>query len=105
MNDAQKQVVLGELTRLPMHKVKKEFDNAISFEIILNKYSFEDCVKRIGKIKLSEVTKLNEGRLQGLCKTCMRRKRCPEAKRYLNMLSCSAHKVHKLRGRYKTNER
>ena len=104
MNDAQRQAVLCELTHLPMHKVKKEFDNAISFELILNNYSFEDCVKRIARIKQEESTKLDERRLQGLCKGCMRRKRCPEAKRYLDMLSCNAYKVHKLRGRFKKDE-
>lgn len=43
--------------------------------------------------------KLEESKLQGLCKICMRRKRCPKAKQYLSLKDCTAFKVHKRRGK------
>ena len=40
------------------------------------------------------MTKLIESKLQGLCKTCMRRKRCKDALRYLDMRLCDYYHKH-----------
>ena len=37
---------------------------------------------------------VDEKKLKGLCKICMKRKWCPWAKRYLNMIECTDYKVH-----------
>lgn len=46
---------------------------------------------------MGAMEKFDEKRLQGLCKNCMRRKKCDEARRYLDMVRCSRYKVHKNR--------
>lgn len=104
MNDAQRHVILCELTRLPMPKIQKEFDGITVIDSILNRYSFEDCVKRIKTIKDAEQGKINEKLLRGLCVDCVRRKRCPTALQYKDIKKCQAHKVNKNRGK-KRNER
>ena len=38
--------------------------------------------------------KLDYTKLKGLCIKCMRRKFCPQARKYLDMIECSAFKVH-----------
>ena len=48
---------------------------------------------------------LIQSKLQGLCKTCMRRKRCPKAYRYLNLEECKAYKIHCRRGTNNDAER
>ena len=37
---------------------------------------------------------MDEKKLKGLCRNCMYRKRCEDAKRYLNMIACSSYRIH-----------
>ena len=43
--------------------------------------------------------KSDEIKLNGLCKICFRRRKCPKAQQYLNLTECNAFKIHGLRGR------
>ena len=40
-----------------------------------------------------------------VCRTCMRRKRCPKALTYPDLDSCNAHKVSKKRGQEPPNKK
>ena len=56
------------------------------------------------------MTRTGDFRFNGLCKSCMRRFRCPKGLTYLDLQECKAYKTHGLRketddGRNKTNER
>ena len=99
MTDGEKLVVKCELSFFPKVLIEKEFDGESSFEIISEKYSFEECTERFMKIRKLKETYFEQKKLKGLCVTCMRRKRCHKALEYLDIKNCSAYKVHKNRGK------
>ena len=60
---------------------------------VLSHFKCEVSVKKKG-VRHFRVMAVDEKKLKGLCKICMKRKWCHEAKRYLDVTMCSELKIH-----------